>query len=121
MMTPDFLLEVKRKLFHSLSLLYALLYWVMGRTVALWVIGSAFVLVGIVEAVRLRNPAVNEAMIRWFNGIHRDFEVNRPSGILWTLLGCWLTMFFVPQRDIVIVCLFYLAVGDAAAGLVGRR
>ena len=44
MMAPDFLLEVKRKIFHSLSLLYVLLYWVMGRNVSLWVLGSAFVL-----------------------------------------------------------------------------
>ncbi len=120
-MTPDFFLEIKRKFFHSLSLLYALLYWVMGREVSLWALGIAFVLVGILEAVRLRNPAVNETMLRWFHGIHRESEIHKPSGILWTLLGCWLTMFFVPHRDIVVACLLYLAAGDAAASLVGKR
>jgi dolichol kinase len=113
--------EVKRKAFHSLSALYAVLFTLAGREPTLWTLGSLFVVVGAVEAVRLRQPVFNERLVRLFGGIHRPEEVRRPSGILWTLLGCFLTVLLIPDADIVLASLWYLALGDAVAGLVGRN
>lgn len=119
-MTPDLAQEVKRKLFHLLSLLYLALYVAAGRTASLIVLGSATVLVAVVEAARLRSSGFNQFMLRAFRGIHREKEINKPSGVLWTLLGSFLTILLTPHPDIVMACLAYLALGDTAASLVGR-
>ena len=113
--------ELKRKAFHVFTLLYAALYVYAGRTRSLWLLGAGFVLVAVGEAIRLRHSALNEKMIRLFQGIHREKETNRPSGILWTLGGAFLTIFLVPYPDIVLTSLWYLAIGDAAAALVGKK
>jgi dolichol kinase len=120
-MSPGFIQEAKRKLFHSFSFLYALLFVLTGRDTSLWVLGVMVVLASLVEAARLRNPALNERLLRSFKGIHREKEVHKPSGILWTLMGCFLTILLVPHRDIVLASLLYLAVGDGVAGLIGRN
>ncbi len=112
--------EGKRKLFHALGVGYAFLYAGAGRTVALWVLGTGLGVGVIVETLRLRNPALNRWLIDRFAGIHRDKETTRPSGIVWTLAGCFLTALLVPDRDIVIAAMLYLTVGDGLAGFVGR-
>jgi len=84
------------------------------------VVGVLLLIVSILEATRLRIPSFNETLLRFFGGIHREEELRRPSGILWTLAGCFLTIFLFHDRDIVLAALWYLALGDAAAGIVGR-
>jgi dolichol kinase len=90
-----------------------------GRTAALWILGTLSAAAAVLEAVRLARPRVNQALVRLFGGIHREHEIRRPSGILWTLLGCFLTVLTVGRADAAagILC---LALGDAAAGLAGR-
>ncbi len=119
-LTPTLRQEGLRKLFHSLSAGYAGLYALAGRERTLLVLGVAVGVGAIGEAVRLRNNGINQWLVGRFGGIHREKEVNRPSGIFWTLLGCFLTAFFVPERDIVIAAMLYLTVGDGLAGFVGR-
>jgi dolichol kinase len=119
-LTPSVRQEGVRKLFHSLSAGYAVLYAVAGREWSLGVLGGAALLGAVLEAVRLRNSAFNHWLIGRFSGIHREKEIHRPSGIFWTLAGCFLTVLFVPERDIVIAAMLYLTVGDGVAGFVGR-
>jgi glycerol-3-phosphate acyltransferase PlsY len=119
-MSGELVTEVKRKVFHLFSLLYAALYAYGGRERALWVLGAAFLLTAAVEAARLHRPAFNARLMALFGDIHREKEADRPSGILWTLGGAFLTIWLVPDRDVVITSLWFLAVGDAAAALVGR-
>jgi len=121
MLSPMFAQELKRKLFHGLSLVYLAIYLVAGRAWTLWILGGLFAMVGAIEAVRLRKPEFNALLLRVFGGIHREHEARKPSGILWTLLGCFLTVWLVPHKDVVITALVCLALGDAAASLVGRR
>lgn len=112
--------EMRRKLFHLLGLLYLVLYGVAGRLPLLWVVGVAFLMLAVFEAVRLRSPGLNAWLLKSFGGIHRPFEARTPSGILWTLGGVWLTVAVVPHPDIVATSLLYLTLGDGMAGLVGR-
>lgn len=118
--TPSFRQEGLRKLFHSLSAGYAILYALAGREWTLGVLGGAVVMGAILETVRLRNRAFNQWLIGRFAGIHREKELIRPSGIFWTMLGCFLTALLVAERDIVIAAMLYLTVGDGLAGFVGR-
>jgi dolichol kinase len=97
-----------------------LLYVAAGRGPTLWLLGTAVVLGAGLEAGRLRHAPLNQWLLVRFAGIHREKEVHRPSGIFWTLVGCFLVVLLVPERDIVVAAMLYLAVGDGLAGFVGR-
>lgn len=113
--------ELKRKFFHMFTLLYAALFVYGGRLLSLQVLGGAFLCVAVAETVRLHHQPFNDRLMSLFGGIHREKEMHRPSGILWTLAGAFLTIWLIPHPDIVIASLWYLAVGDAAAALVGKK
>ena len=113
--------EIKRKLFHNLALVYLALYAFLPRWVALTVLGAALAFVSVVEFLRLRRPELNAKVIERFGGIHREAEVLHPSGIFWTLLGVWLTMFVFPEKRIVLPALGFLSFGDTAAALGGKK
>lgn len=119
-MMSAFRQESWRKIFHALSAGYALLYVAAGRGATLWILGTALVLGAGLEAGRLRHGPFNAWLLGRFAGIHREKEVHRPSGIFWTLAGCFLVVLLVPERDIVVAAMLYLAVGDGLAGFVGR-
>ena len=91
-MSPDLRREILRKAFHFLSLIYLAAYFVLGQGLALAAIGAWIALEAWIEALRLNRPAVNEALMRFFGGIHRESEARKVSGVLWTSLGCWLTI-----------------------------
>ena len=42
------------------------------------------------------------------------------SGLPWTLTGAFLTMLLIPDRNVVMAALLYMALGDAAAALFGK-
>ena len=113
--------EIKRKLFHNLVIVYMLAYAFLPRWATLTILGTALVIVGIIEFIRLRRPEVNAWFLSKFSGIHRDSEVMKPSGIFWTLLGSWLTIFVFPERRIVLPALGFMAFGDTAAALGGQK
>src|SRR3954468_11567800 len=113
--------ELKRKLFHNLSLMYVATYAFLPRTVALLLLSIILLALAIVEFLRLRRPEINAWLIARFGGIHRESEVHNPSGVVWTLLGCWLTMLVFDSRRIVLPALGFLAFGDTAAALGGKK
>jgi len=113
--------ELKRKAFHHLSLLYLGIYCVAPRSVTICLLGFLLIVVGIIEFFRLRRPEINAQFLAKFGGIHRESEVLHPSGIFWTLLGCWATILIFTNKRIVIPALGFLVIGDAAAALAGQK
>ncbi len=111
--------EIKRKLFHALSLVYAAGYYYLGKESVLKILVPAIVIVGIVESSRLLFPKLNQAIMPLFGGIQRESEMTRFSGIFWTLLGCILTIWIFKDPRIILCSLGYLVFADAAAALVG--
>jgi len=63
----------------------------------------------------------SEALLEKFGGIHRENEILMPSGIFWTLLGCWLTMVIFTNKRIVLPALGFLVFGDTLAALGGQK
>jgi dolichol kinase len=100
---------------------YLLIYALVPRWITLALFLAALVLLGMVEFIRLRRPELNAWSLQKFGGIHRPSEITGPSGIFWTLLGCWLTILIFTNKHIVIAALGFLAFGDAAAALVGKK
>jgi dolichol kinase len=112
--------EIKRKLFHHLSLVYMILYAVLPRWAMILLLGLALLGAGIVEFLRLRRPEINAWLLEKFGGIHRDAEIMAPSGIFWTMAGCWLTMVVFVDKLVGITGIGFLVFGDTAAALVGQ-
>ena len=113
--------EIKRKMFHHLSLLYMAIYWLIPREIALALLGVVLILLSVTEFFRLRRPEINAWFLQKFGGIHRESEVMAPSGIFWTLLGSWLTMLVFTNKRIVLPALGFLVFGDAVAALGGKK
>src|SRR5438552_2984624 len=113
--------EIKRKAFHHLSLIYLALYWALPRLVSLWFFLIVLAVLGGIEFIRVRRPEVNAWFLEKFGGIHREAEIMQPSGIFWTLLGCWLTMLVFTNKRIVVPALGFLVFGDTAAALGGKK
>jgi dolichol kinase len=120
-MSPELRREILRKLFHFMSLAYLAAYVLLGRGRSLAALGVWIVIVAAVETLRLRRPALNDFLMRFFGGIHRESEAHKVSGVLWTAIGCWLSIaFFGGRPEVVTAALLCLAFGDTAAALVGR-
>ncbi len=114
--------ELARKAFHLLSLVYLGAYLALGRARSLWAVGAMVVVSTMVEVVRLRTPALNARLLALFGSIPRAAEAHRMSGIVWTSLGCWLAIALFGHRPAVVTAaVLYLALGDAAAAVTGKR
>jgi phytol kinase len=113
--------EIKRKVFHHLALIYMIIYAVLPRWLSVWLFLFALLISGSVEFIRIRRPEINDWALKKFGGIHRPSEIMGPSGIFWTLLGCWVTMLVFTNKRIVLPALGFLVFGDTAAALVGRK
>ncbi|MBN1822921.1 MAG: hypothetical protein JW803_01230 [Endomicrobiales bacterium] len=112
--------EIKRKAFHLLTLIYVTVYWFAPRWFTLWGMGVAIAITLILETLRLRFPEFNRKLLGFLGGVHRGGEVDRMSGLAWTLSGAFLTMLLFGDRNIVTASMLYTALGDAFAALVGR-
>lgn len=112
--------EIKRKAFHLLSLLFIGAYWWLPLPVVLWCMGILIVIVGAGEIARLKVPGFDGWILGLLGGVHRGHEVGAVSGLPWTLSGSFLTMLLIPDRNIVMAALLYMALGDAAAALFGK-
>jgi dolichol kinase len=113
--------ELARKAFHLLSLVYLAAYKLLGWPAVMAPMHAWALLVVAVETWRLRSPALNRALTDFFGGLARDDEHDKFSGILHTTLGVWLLWLLFGGRDpIVSASIYFVALGDAAAALVGK-
>ena len=111
--------EVRRKLVHLCSLSIPIGIWFLPKITAAWVLGIAFVGSVVVDVLRHTLPAD----IRWWRHLvvlFRPKEKGKLSGSSFLLLAAFLLAAFF-SREIVVLSLTYMVVGDVAGALVGRR
>ena len=113
--------EIKRKLFHHLSLVYMAIYAFTPGWFSIGFLGLILLTLSAVEFIRLRRPEVNDRFLKAFGGLHRPTEILAPSGIFWTLAGSWLIMVLLEEKTLVLPILGMLVFGDTAAALCGQR
>jgi len=111
--------EIKRKIFHLLTLLYPVFYNILPRSTVLIIAGALVILDIIVESMRFVFPAINRTLLKAFSGIYRDNERNSVSALVWTFTGTFLTMFIFTDTRVVTVALLYMVFGDSLAGVIG--
>ena len=121
MKSGDYVRELKRKVFHCLSLVYLAAFHLLGRWDSAWILAGWILVEGTVEALRLHHPRFNEALMKVFGGIHRPSEEGRVSGVFWTSLGCLAAIvLFGDHPKAVTAGFLFLALGDGSAALVGK-
>ncbi len=113
--------EFARKAFHMLSLVYLGAFYLLGWPRVGYAMAVWLPVVLIIEIVRLKVPAIERALVGFFDGLMRETERKHFSGIIYTTAGSLAAM-LIARGDPMIVgaAILQLALGDAASALVGK-
>lgn len=112
---------LKRGLFHLFGVLaIAAVGLFLPRLALLISLGVAVFIVVVFELIRLRAPGVNRWFLSVFKPLLREKEASRFTGTSYSLTAAFIA-FLVFPRDIAVLALVFLAVGDAMATIVGKR
>ena len=112
---------VQRGLFHifgGLVICMAALF--LPRTALLIALAAITFPFLIFELVRFNQPGINRWFVSFFKSLLREEEALRLTGTSYMLIAS-LIIFTVFERDIAILSLAFLAVGDATAMMVGMQ
>ena len=110
---------LKRGLFHIfIGLSIAVAAYFLSRRPLLISTGVVTFIWLVFELLRLRYAGINSWFFSWFRPLLREEEASRLTGASYMLIGCLIT-FLVFPRDIAVLAICFLAVGDAAATIVG--
>ncbi|MDR1401262.1 MAG: hypothetical protein LBI98_03040 [Endomicrobium sp.] len=112
--------EIKRKIFHLLSLVYIFGYWYIPKIMIILGLSIAIVVVIFFEYFRFKNRRFNNFFKNNFKGFYRPEEADRISGLLGTLSGALLTILMFHNKHMVFVSFLYFTFGDSSAALVGK-
>lgn len=115
-------LKPLRRVFHAGSGL--LLAWgpsalEVDRTLLLGLLGGLFVVVLVLDLVRLRTPRLNALFFRALPSLASSREAAGVASSTWYLLGVFLTYLLFPPTAAV-PAILVLALADPAASVVGR-
>lgn len=115
-----FVREVQRKAFHFATLVIPIGYYVTDRTTALTAVGILLAAAIAAEYARLNHETFARFFGRWFGGLLREQESSGLSAATFLLISSFLVIMAF-HRDIAILTLLYLIVGDGLAAIIGRR
>jgi dolichol kinase len=101
-------------------LLVAAAAFFLPRTVLLIPLGVVTFIVFALELVRLKLPGVNRWFLSFFKPLLRKEEASRLTGTGFSVAGA-LVAFLLFPRDIAILAVSFLAVGDPMATIVGKH
>jgi dolichol kinase len=120
--TPAFPLqrEVARKGLHLLSVVVPVAYSVgVSRTVVVLALACAVAVALVVELARARHEKTRTVFDARLGKLLRLHEARGLSGATWLIIALLASAVLFP-RDIAIAAMAAVAVGDAAAAIVGR-
>lgn len=114
-------LHLVRKLWHvsmGMLIISIFVFTGMSTSTAVVILGSVLGFDLLVETARLRIPAINEQVLRYWGPFMRSCEINRVSGTPYYILSTMLAFAIFP-RPVGILSVLFLAVGDPIASLIG--
>lgn len=110
---------VRRALVHALSgLSIVVAAYFLPRVWFLASLGAPTLAFLVFDMVRLRSPRVNAVFLRHCESLVREQEASRLTGAAYLLVGS-LAAFLAFPRDIAMLAVGFLAVGDPIATIVG--
>lgn len=116
-------LQWGRKIFHAFNGLFALwLYAYSGLSESGFrIVTASFVAAAAsLEIVRRLSPGVNKIVCRAMGGLMRERERHGITSATW-YMGSILAVLLLFPREVFVLTLLYVAVGDTAAGIVGTK
>ncbi|MBI2387058.1 MAG: hypothetical protein HYV14_13790 [Elusimicrobia bacterium] len=120
-MTSDLRREFGRKTFHMLSLAYLGAFHLVGWPRVGWMMAVWLPVVLLIETLRLKVPAIERALVGFFDGMIRETERKHFSGIFHTTAGSLAAMLIARGEPMIVgAAILQLALGDAASALVGK-
>jgi len=114
-------LQWRRKLTHaSLGLTFLYVFFYSGWPKAwIWAITAPFIIGSFsLETARHLSPRVNTWVLRWFGPIMREAEKTRINSAVFYIFSM-AVVYFVCPPPVTILTLFFIALGDPFAGIVG--
>jgi dolichol kinase len=116
-------LQWGRKVMHAMTgvigmWLYA--YLAVSKGFMLWFVGSLLTVAFTLELLRRASHHVNCRVCRYFKGVMRERERQAVTSATWFLASMFVVFAFFP-RDIAVLSLLFIGLGDPAAGTVGAR
>ncbi|MBI2336172.1 MAG: hypothetical protein HYU97_05365 [Deltaproteobacteria bacterium] len=116
-------LQWGRKTFHVASGLFGI--WLYGYSglspmVAITVLSICLSIAITTEFARHFSPSFNDWLCHSLSGIMRERERVKISSATW-FMGSILVIFLCFPREVAILSLFYVTIGDTVAGIVGSR
>lgn len=119
--SEDILNKPIRYLWHLLGgLLLPAIYYFTDKKISLIVFGIFFTLFFLADFIRLHYPRLNEWVFRHVKTIIKEEERNRFSGNPYYISGAFLSVLLF-EKGIAIASLCFVACGDLAASIIGKR
>jgi len=113
--------ELSRKLIHLFNLVIPICYFYFitdKNQMAAFVLVFAIIFI-IIDFARMRLELVKKIFNKLFNSMMRKHEISgRFTGAPWVLIIAVPVIYFLP-KEIAILSLVYMSVGDIAAAIVG--
>jgi dolichol kinase len=112
--------EVTRKGLHLLSTAVPVSYAAgLSRPVVSWILAFALAAALTVEVARYQSVHVRTVFDSSFGPLLREHEWRGASGATWLVIALLVAAVFFP-RDVAIAAMCAVALGDAAAAIIGR-
>ena len=113
--------HIGRKIYHLAGGIGLLsLYYVLGRDRALIFYAGFFLIVLMLDLIRLNVPPLNRFILTKFGSFIRANEEHKLTGTAPYVLGIGLSLYLY-RTDIATAAVCFLAFGDVAATAVGER
>ncbi|MCK4649159.1 hypothetical protein KAT51_06525 [bacterium] len=110
-----------RYLWHLLGgLLLPAIYYFTDKKIALVIFGAFFIFFFLTDLLRLHNSRLNEWIFKYFKTIIKEEEKDRFSGNPYYISGAFLSVLLF-EKGIAIASLCFVACGDLAASIIGKR
>jgi dolichol kinase len=112
--------ELTRKALHLLSVVVPVGYAAgLARALVVWVLVGAMAIALVVEIARARSVSARTVFHAGVGLLLREHEFRRLSGATWLILALLTAALCFPP-DVAIAAMCAVALGDAAAAIVGR-
>jgi dolichol kinase len=112
--------ELARKGFHLLSTVVPVAYaGGAKRAVVIWALAFSLAIALAIEIGRSRSIRTRGVFHNTVGGLLREHEWHGPSGATWLVLALLVAALLFP-RNVAIAAMCAVALGDAAAAIVGR-
>mgnify|MGYP003306122303 CR=1 FL=1 len=115
--------EYFRKIIHIFNLVipFTYLFILESRFQVLRILIPLTLFSIVIEYLRIRSVVIKKIFNNFLKSMLRIHEINgKFTGATWVFIGSTLTVAFFP-KEIAVISLIYMSIGDTVAGLVGRK